>query len=93
MKTLLAAALFVLVTSMGCGPIDAAADCQSICSKYADCFDRDYDVSACAARCRSNSSSDAAYRRRANECDACIHERACASATFSCGLECASIVP
>ena len=73
--------------------VDNAIDCNGICSRYATCFDANYDVSACELRCRDASSDDREYRRKADMCNACIGERSCAAATFSCVLECASIVP
>ncbi len=73
--------------------VDAAIDCGAICERYSSCFDKDYDVSACAKRCRSSASDDRDYRRKADVCNACIADRACGSATFSCGTQCASIVP
>jgi len=89
-------ALFAVSTSLalaGCGTIAAAVDCQAICSRYSGCFDANYDVSGCESRCRSHSSGDTEYRQAAEECNACISDRACASATFNCGTQCASIVP
>ncbi|MEI8257141.1 MAG: hypothetical protein WCJ30_15820 [Deltaproteobacteria bacterium] len=76
----------------GCA-IDAAIDCDTICNRYKTCFDGNYDVAACATRCRSHSDTDTAYRRAANTCNACITNRACASATFVCGTECSSMIP
>ena len=77
----------------GCNPIDAAIDCHSICSRYADCWDATYDVGACESRCRSHSSTDTDYRHAADECSACINDRACGAAAFSCAVQCVSVVP
>ncbi len=76
----------------GCA-IDAAIDCEMICNRYRTCFDANYDVGACATRCRSHSSTDTAYRRAADTCNACITDRACATTVFACGTECSSVVP
>jgi hypothetical protein len=73
--------------------IDAAIDCNGICDRYASCFDKGYDVSACAARCRKAASSEADYRHKADRCNACISARSCVQATFSCLTECVSVVP
>ena len=78
---------------VGCNPIDAAIDCHSICSRYSECWDANYDVGACEARCRDHSSTDTSYRRNADQCNACIHDRACATVAFNCTLECVSVVP
>lgn len=73
--------------------IDSAIDCNGICDRYAACFDKKYDVSACASRCRATASAEPNYRRKADMCNACITERSCVGATFACVTECASVVP
>lgn len=72
--------------------IDTAIDCNGICDRYASCFDKKYDVSACASRCRA-SASEPDFRRKADMCNACISERSCVAATFACVTECVSVVP
>ena len=73
--------------------IDSATDCNGICDKYASCFDKGYDTSACASRCRDGASKDGDFRRKADKCNECISSRSCVSATFSCVTECVSVVP
>ncbi len=91
MKSFFTAA--ALLAGLGCGPIDAAFDCRAICARYSSCFDSKYDVGACESRCRSSSANNADYRRNADQCNACIDDRACSSTVFSCGSQCASVVP
>jgi hypothetical protein len=73
---------------VGCGEAEQAFDCQSVCSRYQSCFNKDYDVSGCRDRCRNRVSRDAA-----DACESCINDKSCASATFSCATECVGIVP
>lgn len=73
--------------------IDSAIDCNGICDRYASCFDKKYDVSACASRCRDSASKEPDFRRKADMCNACISERSCVQATFACVTECVSVVP
>jgi hypothetical protein len=73
---------------VGCGDAEQAFDCQSVCSKYSDCFDKNYDVSSCRDRCRNKVSRD-----KADSCESCISDKSCAPAAFSCATECAGIVP
>ncbi len=95
------AALLALLTAASCQPIrdnvvkpiDAAFDCNTICTRYQSCFDHDYDVAKCADDCRASAQRDPEYYRAVNACEACISDRACASATFSCGVECGRVVP
>lgn len=76
-----------------CDSVDAAFDCNAICARYADCYDADYDTSACETRCRSHASDDEDFRRTADVCDACINGLDCTETVFSCADECVSVVP
>jgi len=78
--------------SYGCDKADQAYDCHAICQKWADCADSNYDVSSCADNCRDKAANDDAYADKADDCQACIDDRAC-SETFPCIDECAGIVP
>ena len=77
----------------GCGKADEIFDCQTVCSRYHDCYDTGYDVDACRQRCRTNSENDPSVRSAANQCEACIGDKSCLSATFSYGATCGTIVP
>jgi hypothetical protein len=88
---------FALAASAGvwgpsCGS-DKLFDCQSVCSRFQSCFDSTYDVAACRMRCTDNAGREVEYRRRVDDCEACIDDRSCASLTFSCAARCLGIVP
>ena len=78
---------------VACNAIDNAIDCNTVCSRYRDCYKADYDVSACASRCRDDASKDSNYQTKADKCDTCIGPKSCIAATFQCAIECGSIVP
>lgn len=85
---------FAALTRGGaCNPVEVAVDCHAICARYQSCFDKAYDLGKCETSCRSNATSDADYRHKADTCSACIDERSCASATFNCVVPCATVVP
>lgn len=77
---------------IGCSEVDQRADCASICTRYEDCFDSEYDSSACVDRCEAEGDSDERFVDRADQCEACIDDLAC-SESFVCVDECAGIVP
>jgi hypothetical protein len=85
--------LVASVIAVNCDSIDTAFDCQAVCSRYRDCFNASYDVDACRSSCRTRAASDPNVKGAADTCQACIDDKSCASATFSCGSSCASIVP
>jgi hypothetical protein len=93
-----ALAAFALALGAGlwvpsCGEADRLYDCQSVCNRYQSCFDSGYDVSSCRSRCTDSAERDMDYQRKADDCEACIDDRSCSSATFSCAVRCAGIVP
>lgn len=102
MKSLLPHAMFPLVrlaaalaalTLVSCSAFNAAVDCNTICTRYKDCYNGSYDVAACASRCRDRAASDKTTADAVTSCEACINDKACASATFSCGVDCSNVVP
>jgi hypothetical protein len=73
--------------------IENEIDCQEICQRYSDCFDADYEVSACQDRCESDVDSGELTFDEVDACSDCIDDRSCASGTLSCATECVGIVP
>lgn len=91
MKGLIAAAL--MLGAVGCGAVDAAADCRNICQRYQSCYSATYDVDACEKNCNTNAGTSSTYRGRVDDCDACLDPKACTTAAFACGVQCSGIVP
>jgi len=81
------------VVGFSCNAATNAVDCNGICDRYQSCFDSSYDTTSCESRCRSNADSDANYMTQSDACSSCITDKSCASATFTCGGDCAGIVP
>lgn len=77
----------------GCRVFDSVADCHNICTRYRDCYDSNYGVMSCEERCRENATNDANYYKKVDNCSACIDNNKCATAVFTCGLDCSSVVP
>lgn len=80
-------------SSIGCTAIDRETDCQSICSRYRDCINTDYNVSSCQDRCVARAERNDEKDNDVDICNACIDNRSCTSATFNCLSECSGIVP
>lgn len=73
--------------------ITNSIDCDTVCQRYADCFNGDYDVEGCTDRCENRAGTDDDRQRQLRQCDACIDDRSCTSATFACAGDCVGIVP
>ena len=87
-------ALFTAFASMpACDSVEHAYDCNKICNRYKDCFDKDYDSGTCQTKCRNHASDDNDYGNHAESCQSCIEDKSCAGAAFGCATECSGIVP
>ena len=82
-----------LLLAFGCSSIETTIDCNAICSRYADCYDKKYDVGACETRCKDKAGKDSEYKNDVGVCEACIDDRSCSDQVFKCGANCSGIVP
>jgi hypothetical protein len=87
------------VLGTGCGddgPIEAVTNevtCSDVCSRYAECFDDDYDVEGCTQRCTDDTTAEEEKEEKLELCDECIDDESCTGAVFNCTTECAQFVP
>jgi len=90
-------ALIATLAAAGCSDtvdeISNKIDCHSVCKRYADCFDADYDVDGCKDKCENSADSSEARETKLERCDDCIDGKSCNGAAFSCADECVGIVP
>lgn len=91
-RGLLVIAAGLLLALGSCGLVDNYVDCNRICNRYRDCVDANYNASSCISRCYDQSRSNPDYNRKANECSACLEDRACQQ-SVPCTLPCAGIAP
>jgi len=97
MKTFIMAGIFAVSSLLffGCNTntADNAVDCNAICERYEECYDKDYDSGACVDRCLDDAANEG-YATKADACDACLDDaESCTAQTFKCATECSSIVP
>lgn len=90
---------FIGVTALlsACGDtadeVETHFDCHSVCKRYADCFNADYDVDGCEDKCENSADDNQSRQAKLDSCADCIDDRSCTGATFNCSDECAGIVP
>ena len=77
----------------GCSDAKNTITCAEVCNRYQDCFNEDYDVSSCTDKCKSRAGNDDDKQSQLNQCEACIDDKSCTAAAFSCATECVGIVP
>ena len=80
------------LSAMNCDAVDAAFDCQSVCTRYRDCFQQDYNVDNCRSSCRNRAANDSTVKQAADTCESCIGDKSCVAAVVQCP-SCAQIVP
>ncbi|MDQ3034863.1 MAG: hypothetical protein M3Y87_20805 [Myxococcota bacterium] len=90
-------ALFSFALALGCSnpvdEIDEEVDCANVCDRYRDCYDASYDTGACRDRCGTMTDAASGDPHAADACDACLDDRSCIEATFTCTSECSGILP
>jgi hypothetical protein len=91
-KLVFGLAMAGLAALLSCEAADRAFDCQSVCSRWKDCFDKDYDVGKCRDTCRAKAANDTQYEARADACEACIGDKSCIGSAASCTATCAPII-
>ena len=98
--TLLAASLMAAIVTTattlanGCGTADEVFDCQSVCNRYHDCYNADYDVDACRDRCESDASNSDDKQNKLDACHDCIGDQnSCVSDIANCVQSCRAFVP
>ncbi|HKP57138.1 MAG TPA: hypothetical protein VJV78_10470 [Polyangiales bacterium] len=93
MKLWMCACLAIgLISSVSCEDVDETLDCNSICHRYADCFDKSYDTDKCADRCETRAEDPDSHDQE-ERCSDCIDGASCGGAAFSCAPDCLGIVP
>ena len=76
----------------GCNAVDQAVDCNNICNRFKECFNKDFDASGCADDCRQKADDDEDFARQANTCDACIDGLDCVEGGFTCATDCVGVI-
>ncbi len=85
-------AVLVGLSVVGCDDIDNKLDCESVCNRYKECVNDDYDVDSCKSSCESEANASEDKERQLETCDTCIQDRSCGGAVFNCSTECAGII-
>ena len=75
-----------------CDKAENALDCASICDRYKDCWNKDYDAGKCRSDCRTKANADSGFEAKVDMCAACIEDKSCGG-TFACVVDCSPVVP
>ena len=70
-----------------CSSVDEVTnsiDCHTVCQRYADCFNSDYDVDGCSDRCETNADSADDRQRKLKACDTCIGTGGISMTAWAC---------
>jgi hypothetical protein len=78
--------------SIGCSEAERTYDCSRVCTRYAECIDDGVDTVECTDRCEDQAQEDPDFADQANDCEHCIDDESCASATVECATKCAWVV-
>ena len=73
------AAVVSFVGAGGCDETQNAFNCSDLCNRYRDCFDHNYNTSACSSRCQDLANNSQNFDERANSCQNCMRATLCGS--------------
>ena len=83
----------VAIGAAACSDVETKIDCASVCNRYKDCYDKDYDTSDCKSRCDDYADDSTPRQDRLDACDDCMDDKSCTAATFACAAKCVGILP
>jgi hypothetical protein len=87
----LAGAFALIGCSEAADEVSNTVVCHSVCERYKDCFDSDYDVEGCTDKCEDDADASENREERLESCNSCIDGKSCTE-SFSCGAECAGVI-
>ena len=92
----LAAVLAFAAGASGCSDdtetLFTGDNCDDACSRYAACYDINFDVNACTDRCENALDNDTVTVEITDQCLECIGVDACLATTYSCSAACGAII-
>jgi hypothetical protein len=74
-----------------CDKAENALDCASICDRYKDCWNKDFDSGKCRTDCRTKANNDTGFEAKVDMCAACIEDKSC-SGSFACVADCTPVI-
>jgi len=66
--------------------------CHDVCQRYADCFNKDYDVDSCASKCESDADNSGDKQNKLDDCHDCIGDKSCVGDFASCSGSCGTFI-
>jgi hypothetical protein len=73
-------------------PVTTKIDCSSVCDRYKECFDDDYNTGKCKDDCENLAEDNDAKQDQLDQCDDCMDDKSCTSATFACAGQCGRFI-
>jgi hypothetical protein len=92
----LAAVLAFVAGASGCDDntdtLFTGNNCDDACSRYAACYDTNFDVNACTDRCEASLDNNTFSAEVSDSCLDCIGDSACNTPTYTCSAACNAII-
>ncbi len=83
---------FALPSCSAADKVQNKVSCSTVCNRYKDCFDSNYDVGKCTDNCESQADTNGDKDRKLDECNSCIGGQSCTGAAFNCATQCSGII-
>jgi hypothetical protein len=89
---LLAAAVGFSACSDATDPVVTKIDCSSVCNRYKECYDDDFNTGKCKDDCENLAEDNDAKQDQLDDCDDCLDDESCTSSTYSCAAACGKFI-
>lgn len=70
-----------------------AADCGTVCARWRECVDPNFDVAGCQSKCEGKAGKDRDFDDRLTHCESCTEGRTCSETAANCIPSCVGVVP
>lgn len=90
--SLLAAAIGFSACSDATDPVTTKIDCSSVCNRYEECYDENFDTDKCKDDCENLAEDSDVKQDQLDSCDDCMDDNSCQSATYNCAVPCGKFI-
>jgi hypothetical protein len=73
-------------------PVTSGIDCASVCNRYKECYDSNYNTGKCKDDCENLAEDNDAKQEQLDQCDDCMDDTSCKSAPFACAAKCGKFI-
>jgi len=96
-KAIISASLFSITAAFGAcsdatDPVVTKIDCASVCNRYQECYNSNFDDDKCKDDCENLAEDSDVKQDQLDACDDCMDDTSCTAATYKCATACGKFI-